>query len=127
MNEHGGNSNAFTAEIHTTYYFDVNYGHLEPALDRFARFFVAPLFNPSCTEREMLAVDSEHKKNLLQDHWRLNQLEKSLGNPAHPYHHFGTGNMETLGTALEGAHIDVRQGTGRAALVHGDYLCAWQC
>lgn len=108
LNEHGGFSNAFTAETHTTYYFDVHWGDLRPALDRFAQFFVAPLFNPGCTEREMLAVDSENKKNLLQDNWRAHQLEKSLGNPRHPYHHFGTGNLETLGAIPREKGLDIR-------------------
>lgn len=44
----------------------------------------------------MKAVDSENKKNLNNDHWRLNQLEKHLSNPNHPYSKFGTGNLETL-------------------------------
>lgn len=44
----------------------------------------------------MRAVDSENKKNLNNDHWRLNQLEKHLSNPSHVYHKFGTGNLETL-------------------------------
>ena len=52
--------------------------HLEGALDRFAQFFIAPLFNESGTERELLAVDSEHKKNLQSDNWRIHQLERDL-------------------------------------------------
>jgi insulysin len=96
LNENGGFSNAFTCEEHTNYFFDVNPDGLYGALDRFAQFFIAPLFDPSGTEREMRAVDSENKKNLNNDHWRLNQLEKHLASPNHPYHKFGTGNLETL-------------------------------
>ncbi|KAF9882582.1 Insulinase (Peptidase M16) [Aspergillus nanangensis] len=66
------------------------------ALDRFAQFFVKPLFLESTLDRELQAVDSENKKNLLDDSWRLIQLNKSLSNPAHPYHHFSTGNLQTL-------------------------------
>lgn len=44
----------------------------------------------------MQAVDSENKKNLQSDVWRLNQLNKSLSNPEHPYHKFSTGSYETL-------------------------------
>src|SRR5690606_13984295 len=58
LNEHGGSSNAFTASEHTNYFFDVNCAHLEGALDRFAQFFICPLFLEGCTEREMQAVDS---------------------------------------------------------------------
>ncbi len=36
------------------------------AVDRFAQFFVAPLFTESATQREMNAVNSENDKNLQQ-------------------------------------------------------------
>lgn len=93
---HGGNSNAFTDDEHTNYFFEVSAEHFEPALDRFAQFFVAPLFNPDGTSREMQAVDSEHKKNLKDDVWRIHQLERSLSRPDHPYSKFGTGCAESL-------------------------------
>lgn len=93
---HGGYSNAFTAEEHTNYFFEVAAEFLDGALDRFAQFFIAPLFNPNGTERELLAVDSEHKKNVKNDHWRLAQLERTLSRESHPYSNFGTGNLVTL-------------------------------
>ncbi|KAI7895156.1 Metalloenzyme, LuxS/M16 peptidase-like protein [Mucor mucedo] len=96
LSEHSGFSNAFTGVEDTNYYFEVGQEHLEGALDRFAQFFISPLFSDGCTERELKAVDSEHKKNRQQDSWRMFQLEKSLSNPDHPYCHFGTGNLETL-------------------------------
>ncbi|KAL0093600.1 ubiquinol-cytochrome c reductase core subunit 2 [Phycomyces blakesleeanus] len=96
LSDHSGFSNAFTGLENTNYYFEVGHEHLEGALDRFAQFFISPLFSDSCTERELKAVDSEHKKNIQQDSWRMFQLEKTLSNPNHPYCHFGTGNMETL-------------------------------
>ncbi|KAL7413771.1 Metalloenzyme, LuxS/M16 peptidase-like protein [Mrakia frigida] len=92
----GGHSNAFTGMENTNYYFDVSPPSLLPALERFSQFFVAPLFTPSCTERELKAVDSEHSKNLQSDMWRMYQLEKSLTKPGHPYGKFGTGNWNTL-------------------------------
>lgn len=41
-------------------------------------------------------MDSENKKNLQNDTWRLHQLAKTLSNPKHPYCHFSTGNLQTL-------------------------------
>jgi insulysin len=78
------------------------------ALDRFAQFFIAPLFLESTLDRELRAVDSENKKNLQSDAWRLMQLNKSLSNPAHPYHHFSTGNLQTLRDDPQKRGIDVR-------------------
>jgi insulysin len=56
--EHSGHSNAFTGMENTNYYFEVAQEWLEGALDRFAQFFISPLFSDSCTERELKAVDS---------------------------------------------------------------------
>uniref|UniRef100_A0A8C5F1R5 Insulin degrading enzyme n=1 Tax=Gopherus evgoodei TaxID=1825980 RepID=A0A8C5F1R5_9SAUR len=109
LSEHAGSSNAFTSGEHTNYYFDVSHEHLEGALDRFAQFFLCPLFDESCKEREVNAVDSEHEKNLMNDAWRLFQLEKATGNPNHPFSKFGTGNKFTLETRPTKEGIDVRQ------------------
>ncbi|KAG0267649.1 Insulinase (Peptidase M16) [Actinomortierella ambigua] len=106
--QHAGMSNAFTNLDNTNYYFEVGHEHLEGALDRFAQFFISPAFSENCKDRELRAVDSEHKKNLQSDTWRLFQLSKNMSSPHHPYHQFGTGNLETLqdNPAKEG--IDVR-------------------
>ncbi|XP_061692661.1 insulin-degrading enzyme isoform X2 [Syngnathoides biaculeatus] len=109
LSEHAGSSNAFTSGEHTNYYFDVSHEHLQGALDRFAQFFLCPLFDESCKDREVNAVDSEHDKNLMNDAWRLFQLEKATGNPNHPFSKFGTGNKLTLETRPSNEGIDVRQ------------------
>ena len=68
---------------------------------RFAQFFLCPLFDESCKDREVNAVDSEHEKNLMNDAWRLFQLEKATGNPNHPFSKFGTGrNSQHLSPIL---------------------------
>ena len=79
------------------------------ALDRFAQFFIAPLFLSSTLDRELKAVDSENKKNLQSDSWRLSQLNKSLSSPKHPYHHFSTGNLETLRDEPRKRGVDIRE------------------
>jgi len=60
-------------------------------LCRFAQFFFTPLFTASATEREVNAVNSENDRNLQNDVWRLNQLERSTCKTGHPYTKFGTG------------------------------------
>lgn len=94
--------------METNYYFEVGHEHLHGALDRFAQFFIAPLFLEDCLDRELRAVDSENKKNLQQDHYRLYQLGKSLSNPKHPYCHFSTGNLVTLRDEPAARGINVR-------------------
>ncbi|KAK7485900.1 hypothetical protein BaRGS_00022895, partial [Batillaria attramentaria] len=97
LNEHGGGSNAFTSLEHTNFYFDVAPESLSGALDRFAQFFLCPLFTPSATEREVNAVNSENDRNLQSDPWRIFQLEKSLC------------NKDTLLTQPAAAGVDVRE------------------
>ncbi|KAG7377289.1 hypothetical protein PHYPSEUDO_011930 [Phytophthora pseudosyringae] len=109
LNARGGSSNAFTSGRDTNFYFDVGVAHLHEALDRFAQFFIAPLFTASATEREMNAVDSESTNYLQDDSWRINQLERGLGNVNHPYHKFGVGNKETLSVTPAEKGIDVRE------------------
>mmetsp|Transcript_15952 Transcript_15952/g.22803 ORF Transcript_15952/g.22803 Transcript_15952/m.22803 type:complete len:909 (-) Transcript_15952:68-2794(-) len=109
LSQHGGSSNAYTDAENTNYYFDVAADHLAGALDRFAQFFINPLFTPSATERELQAVDSEHAKNLHNDHWRLYQLYKTVANREHPFSKFGSGCLATLKTTPDAKGIDVRQ------------------
>uniref|UniRef100_A0A8C4NB61 Insulin-degrading enzyme n=2 Tax=Eptatretus burgeri TaxID=7764 RepID=A0A8C4NB61_EPTBU len=108
LSQHAGSSNAFTNGEHTNFFFDVSKEHLEGALDRFSQFFLCPLFDPCCKDREVNAVDSENEKNLMSDSWRLFQLEKSTGNKKHPFCKFGTGNKYTLETRPNELGLDVR-------------------
>ncbi|OJD26939.1 hypothetical protein ACJ73_01661 [Blastomyces percursus] len=68
---HSGDYNAYTADTHTNYYFEVGTRALKGALDRFAQFFIHPLFLETTLDREREFVDSEYKKNLRSDAWRL--------------------------------------------------------
>ena len=111
LEEHGGETNAFTAHEDTHYYFDVQWPYLHGALDRFAQFFVAPLFTESATERELAAVDSEFAKNVQSDAWRLQQLLKSAADPRHPWSRFNAGNRSTLS---EGGAAPVASGPAAA-------------
>ena len=91
-----GHSNAYTAEDHTNYFFEVKNDAFEGALDRFSRFFIDPLMSDDLSTREVNAVDSEHSKNLQNEYWRTRQVYRSLLNPEHPQQGFSTGNRETL-------------------------------
>lgn len=96
LKSNGGYSNAYTAGDHTNYHFMIHHDALEGAIDRFAQFFIAPLFTPEFTEREIQAVHNEHQKNLKNDSWREYFLMNRFFIKSHPAHHFGTGNNETL-------------------------------
>ncbi|KAL5226535.1 hypothetical protein ABZP36_014800 [Zizania latifolia] len=108
ITEHGGSSNAYTSSETTNFYFDVNVANFEEALDRFAQFFIKPLMSQDAVLREIKAVDSEHKKNLLSDGWRMYQLQKHLASKDHPYHKFSTGSWETLEIKPKERGLDIR-------------------
>lgn len=96
LSSHGGYSNAYTAFEDTNFFFAIQNDYLEGAIDRFSQFFISPLFDFQFVEREINAVNSEHNKNLKDDRRRIYRVLKSITNPKHPYHKFGTGNIETL-------------------------------
>ena len=133
LTSHSGYSNAYTASTETNYFFEISastdpsngpestvdgdvgssvngssQSPLYGALDRFSQFFISPLFLSETLDRELRAVDSENKKNLQSDNWRLSQLDKSLSNPRHPYHQFSTGNLQTLRDEPRKRGLDIR-------------------
>ncbi|XP_065207037.1 insulin-degrading enzyme [Planococcus citri] len=109
VSEHAGHTNAYTAEHQTNFFFDIGPDFLPGALDRFAQFFIEPLFDDSATQREVNAVNSEHEKNIPADQWRVRQLEKSNSKAGHPYNHFSTGNKDTLDVIPKSKGIEIRK------------------
>ena len=97
ISDHGGKVNASTWPDRTIYMFSINNDAFSGALDRFSHFFIDPLFQTSCIERELHAVDQEHSKNVENDGWRQYMVFKETGNPLHPNSGFSTGNAKTLG------------------------------
>lgn len=94
--KNSGSLNAYTASTETVYFFSCSNQAFNGALDRFSQFFIHPLFNEDCTEREMQAVHSEHQKNLINDSWRLMQLIRSSALKHTSYNRFSTGDLTTL-------------------------------
>jgi insulysin len=94
--QHGGTYNAYTAAENTNYFFEIDNSKLEPALDRFAQFFIAPLFNADYVERERNAVHSEYVAKLKDDARREWDVYRELMNPEHPSAKFSVGNHVTL-------------------------------
>lgn len=96
LDEHGGSRNAFTMTDRTVYIFSVNNDGFLGAIDRFAQFFISPLFNPSGVDRESKAIHQEYCKNLPLDMWRMYYVRKELANTKHPFHNFCIGNSDSL-------------------------------
>lgn len=84
LSTHGGYDNAYTSAQETNYYFQVQAGYLDHALDMFAHFFIDPLFDAAFVQKELNAVNQEHQKNLLNDEWKLQELLKHVSSHDHP-------------------------------------------
>lgn len=101
IRSHGGSHNAFTAFQDTNYFFDIQPSHLEPALDRFAQQFSAPLFTAELVDRERNAVHSEYSASLKDDGRRYYSVRKAISNPDHSFSQFSVGNLQTLENSEE--------------------------
>ncbi|MGX5915335.1 pitrilysin [Aliidiomarina sp. Khilg15.8] len=97
MSRHGGTHNAYTADDHTNYMFEIDNERLDEALDRFADFFKSPQFYPDYSEKEVNAVNSEWSMRRASDGFILFKLNNILLNPEHPIARFRIGNNESLG------------------------------
>jgi len=97
----GGDHNAYTASEQTVYYNEVGNDGFKRGLDIFAQFFIAPSFDEDMVDKEIHAVDSEHKKNQPDTQRRLWHLLRSKANPENPMHQFSTGDLNTLKTQPE--------------------------
>ena len=92
----GGSSNAYTTDVRTNYYFDINSDQLQPALDRLAQFFIAPKLDRNYMKREKNAVDAEFRLHAREDGWRQFMALNATSNPQHPKSRFNIGSLDTL-------------------------------
>lgn len=99
INTNGGYNNAYTSTDLTNYQLEVRHEALPGALDRFAQFFIAPLFNPDFTDREVNAVNNEAMRHVQNDLRRMLNVRRELYNPAAGESKFSTGNLKTLANA----------------------------
>ncbi len=96
ITEHGGSNNAYTVLNHTNYFFNITPDYFEGAMDRFAQFFIAPLFNEEYVKRERSVVNSEYQARKDDEGRRLWTARRVVNNPDHPGTQFSVGTLETL-------------------------------
>lgn len=116
VSAHGGDHNAYTSFEHTNYFFDLDPRYLDEALDRFAQFFIAPLFTAEYVDREKNAVHSEFMAKIKDDQRKSLDVFKTVVNPRHPFSKFSVGNLETLDDT--GKAVPLRQALIRFHKTH---------
>jgi insulysin len=99
MQSNGGYNNAYTSTDHTNYQFEVRHEALAEGLDRLAQFFIAPLFSPEFTGREINAVHNEAMRHVQNDQRRLFNVARELYAPGSGESKFSVGNKDTLAGA----------------------------
>lgn len=103
----GGQHNAYTALDHTNYFFTVAPKALDEALDRFAQFFIKPLFDARYVEQEKHAVHSEFQASFNNDSRRQRDVLASLMHKDHGLSKFSVGSLVTLGGKEDGLLSDL--------------------
>jgi insulysin len=96
IDQNNGLTNAYTTYAQTAYVFEVDNQAFKEGLDRFAQFFIHPLFNPSGIEREMHAVDQEFQMKKKDDTFRYAMIQSEFAAPDHPFKKFIAGNLKSL-------------------------------
>lgn len=106
LNASGGSSNAYTAVENTCFYFEARSQNIEEALSWFGEFFREPTLQADMLDRELLAVNAEHAKNLPLEERRLHIIVTAASR-LRALSNFSTGSLETLRDAPRRAKIDV--------------------
>ncbi|WUR04768.1 insulin-degrading enzyme (IDE) [Vairimorpha necatrix] len=96
LSMHNGSSNAYTCNDSTVYYFDVSNKYFNDALDRFAQFFIGPLFNKDSVDREISAVNSEFLGTVSNDGNRRERFLQLCYKEELEESRFDCGNSDTL-------------------------------
>ncbi|MEH6556408.1 MAG: insulinase family protein [Oceanicoccus sp.] len=96
ISSHGGRHNAYTSFEHTNYFFEIDSQYFDSGLDRFAQFFIAPLFTDQYVEREKNAVHSEYMSKIKDQGRKSADVFKSIIDQSHPYAKLSVGNLDTL-------------------------------
>jgi len=96
LSMHDGSNNAFTEQERTVFYNEISHAGFEEGMDRFAQFFISPLFKQELVGRELQAVNSEHLKNVPDQGRRLWELMRSLARNGSVVQRFYTGTIDSL-------------------------------
>jgi len=97
LSQHDGSNNAYTEQEKTVFFNEISHAGFNEGMDRFAQFFIEPLFQKEMVGRELDAVNSEHMKNVPNQGRRLWELMRSTAKNTSVLSHFYTGTTESLG------------------------------
>jgi len=94
--EYGGYTNAYTDDLNTVYFFEIFTKNLEQMVEIFSDYLFNSELNEAYINDEIKNVDSEHRKNINNDHFKLFHLEHLLADKKTNFNGFFTGSIDTL-------------------------------
>lgn len=77
------------------------------ALDRFAQFFIGPIFSDETTNKEINVVDKEYTNKSSSYNFIVDLFERHIALEGHPYSKFGYGNLESLLTTPNNKGLNI--------------------
>jgi len=96
INKSGGETNAYTSNVNTNYYFVCSTETYLENLDKFGNFLVNPLLSKKYIKKEISNVNSESNKNIVDNNWLQLEIGKTLYYKDHPLNHYTAGTTKTL-------------------------------
>lgn len=106
--EAGGTCNAVTVSERTSFFFSLPTNKSDKfaeILEIYASYFRNPLFNSDYANREIIAIDNEHEKNVTRPSRKCFQGLRLLSNKNCEFHRFSTGNYDTLNHLVSGNDV----------------------
>ncbi|MCY7295862.1 insulinase family protein [Alteromonas sp. a30] len=94
IESNGGQINAWTTAEMSGFNIDCQTRDFALCNHMLASMLTTPLFPEASIEKEITAIDAEFQSKRHEDQRRIQQVDKETCNPAHPYHHFSTGNRD---------------------------------
>jgi insulysin len=96
LSQHDGSNNAYTEQERTVFYNEISHAGFSEGMDRFAQFFISPLFKQELVGRELNAVNSEHLKNVPDQGRKMWELMRSIARNTSVVNKFYTGTVDSL-------------------------------
>lgn len=107
LSRNNGETNAFTSDDSTVYYFKIENKAFQDGLDIFSHFFIDAKLDKDAVDKEINAVNNEYEIDLQKNEWRFMELLKKLARKENPFHRFTIGNLKTLKDIPNSMNISV--------------------
>ena len=118
LQQHGGFVNAWTAAETMNVHFECPSEELRATIQILVSALSQPVFKEKTIAQEIDTIDAEFSLRLKDEHRRLQDVQKSVMNPAHPFSQFAVGNKQSY------SYFSVAELKTKLARMHQDCFSA---